>query len=370
MHHIKRYRWLVGLSVLGAAAVTRADDSAKMPKVCERAGVRLGFATGSASLNSINRASLDDVATWMAADKDRSVRVDGYTDPTGSESFNMVLSQKRAEAAKEYLVSKGASASKIETFGHGENVTQEDYASARVVAVSQCEPVAEAEAAPPPPPEETAPPAAEEPPPQPSVVVVTPPPAEQPMTTAAPPPSESPASKIGIEALVGGGVTSYWNKGTRAITNAGGSWDARIGIGTRSYLAGEVAYIGSAQNITALGLESNALLMANGAEGVLRVNLTKAKIQPYLFGGVGYQRYQVVNTAVSNADINDNDNVLEVPFGIGLSARPYKSFLLDVRGTGRATYFDNMFENFATGTGTSGTGLNSWTFNAHLGWEF
>jgi hypothetical protein len=356
MHHTNRYRWLVGLGVLcAAAAVAKADDSMKKPQICERTGVRVNFATSSSDINAMGRASLDDVAAWMAADPMRSVRIDGYTDPRGSESFNQVLSEKRAESAKDYLVSKGASPDKIQTVGHGEATNAEDYATARVVAVSQCGPVAALETQPPP----------EQPSP---VIVVTPPPA--PPTMAEQPAHEGPMSKIGLEALLGGGVTSYWNSGTRAITNAGGSWDARLAAGSRSYVAGELAYIGSAQNITALGLSNNAFLISNGAEGVFRVNFTKSKIQPYAFGGVGYLNYQVHNTTVQNADINNNDNVLEVPFGVGLSARPYKSLLLDVRGTGRATYFDNLFARFATASGTSGTGLNSWNFGAHLGWEF
>jgi hypothetical protein len=360
MHHMNRYRWLVGLGVLCAAAVTKADEGMKKPQICERAGVRVNFATSSSDLNSLGRASLDDVATWMAADPQRSVRVDGYTDPTGSESFNKILSEKRAESAKAYLVSKGAPADKIEAVGHGENVMKEDYASARVVAVSQCEPLSQAMAEPLPP---VTPPPAEPAP----IVVVTPPAQEMP---AAAPPKETPASRIGLEALVGGGVSSYWNKGTRAVTDAAGTWDARLGIGSRSYIAGEIAYIGSAQNITALGLASNALLVGNGAEGLLRVNFTKSKIQPYVFGGVGYTNYQVTNTNIRNADINDNDNTLQVPFGAGLSVRPYHSFLLDIRGTGRVTYFDDLFARVSTATGTNGTGLNSWTGSAHLGWEF
>ena len=265
--------------------------------------------------------------------------------------------------------SKGASPDRIETYGHGEKTNTADFATARVAALSECTPIAEAGAAEQQPPE-TQPPAAEQPSP---IIVVTPPPqGEQPPTAVMPeqPAHEGPMSRIGMQVLLGGGATSYWDKGTRAITNVGGAWDARLAIGTRSYISGEVAYIGSAQNLTALGLQDNAILLSNGAEGDVRVNFTKGKIQPYVFGGVGYLNYQVRNTNVTNAAINDNDNVLEVPFGIGLSVRPYRSFLLDVRGTGRATYFDNLFSNFQTASGFQGTGLNSWTAGAHLGWEF
>jgi hypothetical protein len=375
MHHIQkyRYRWLVGLGVLcvaGAGVAQAQEDQATQgtqglgsattgmskPKVCELTGVRLGFTVSSSELDPIARASLDDVAQWLQGDPDRSVRIDGYADPSGSDSFNQVLSEKRAQSAKEYLISKGAPADKIQVFGHGvKEVPPGDFAAARIVAVSHCEPLPQAMGAP----EQPAPPA------QPSVVVVNPPP-----EPAAEAPKDTVASRIGLEAQVGGGVTQFWNKGTRALTEAGGSWDARLAIGSRSYIGGEVAYVGSAQNITALGLDSNAIMLGNGAEGDLRVNFTKAKIQPYIFGGVGYMNYQIRNTVATNADLTTNDNILEVPFGAGLSVRPGRAFFLDVRGTGRVTYFDSMFTRAANVVGGNNVGLNSWNAGAHLGWEF
>ena len=181
MHHTNRYRWLVGLGVLCAAAVTKADEGMKKPQVCERTGVRIAFATSSSNVNNLGQASLDDVAKWMTADPSRSVRVDGYTDPTGSESYNQVLSEKRAQAVKDYLVSKGAAADRIETFGHGENVETADFATARVAALSECAPIGQMGQ----PPEQ--PPAAQEPAPaQPSPVIVVTPPMEQPPTAVVP----------------------------------------------------------------------------------------------------------------------------------------------------------------------------------------
>jgi len=184
MHHTNRYRWLVGLGVLCAAAVTKADEGMKKPQVCERTGVRIAFATSSSDVNNLGQASLDDVAKWMMADPARSVRVDGYTDPTGSASFNQVLSEKRAESVKDYLVSKGAAPDRIQVYGHGENVDTADYATARVAALSECAPIAQAE----------------EQPEQPSPVIVVTPPAEQPPTAVMPeqPAHEGPASKIGL----------------------------------------------------------------------------------------------------------------------------------------------------------------------------
>ncbi|MFW2476780.1 MAG: OmpA family protein, partial [Sediminibacterium sp.] len=44
----------------------------------------------------------------------------GHTDNVGSDAVNMILSRKRAESVKQYLVDQGAKSSKIEALGRGE----------------------------------------------------------------------------------------------------------------------------------------------------------------------------------------------------------------------------------------------------------
>lgn len=76
---------------------------------------------------AINRdvTSLD---TWGNA----SIEVAGHTDSRGSDAYNMKLSQQRAEAVRNYLVSKGIAADRLSAKGYGEsqpvagNATDED----------------------------------------------------------------------------------------------------------------------------------------------------------------------------------------------------------------------------------------------------
>lgn len=49
----------------------------------------------------------------------RMITVSGYTDRTGSPPHNQQLSERRADAVKNYLVSKGINADRVETFGDG-----------------------------------------------------------------------------------------------------------------------------------------------------------------------------------------------------------------------------------------------------------
>jgi len=49
------------------------------------------------------------------------VEVAGHTDSVGTDAYNQKLSERRAAAVKDYLVSKGIAASKVTTIGKGES---------------------------------------------------------------------------------------------------------------------------------------------------------------------------------------------------------------------------------------------------------
>ncbi|MDE0882462.1 MAG: OmpA family protein, partial [Myxococcota bacterium] len=63
---------------------------------------------------------LDQVADAMITNKIRKVLVEGHTDDVGASSTNMRLSQKRADAVRSYLISKGVSGDVLDAIGFGE----------------------------------------------------------------------------------------------------------------------------------------------------------------------------------------------------------------------------------------------------------
>lgn len=77
-----------------------------------------------ASLTPATRAKLDsDVVPKLKDFSDvRYVNISGHTDNIGSAVYNQRLSERRAEAVRTYLVSRGADASKIEIYGFGKTV--------------------------------------------------------------------------------------------------------------------------------------------------------------------------------------------------------------------------------------------------------
>jgi outer membrane protein OmpA-like peptidoglycan-associated protein len=77
------------------------------------------FDTGKADLNPGAGRKLDQVAQFLNEHQGRRVQIDGFTDSVGTDSYNEALSQRRAEAVKSALLSRGIDSSRIATQGYG-----------------------------------------------------------------------------------------------------------------------------------------------------------------------------------------------------------------------------------------------------------
>lgn len=78
------------------------------------------FAVNSTSITPAMREVLDGVAQSMIDYPNSLIDVMGHTDSTGSDSYNLDLSRRRAESVANYLVSRGVARARIETIGYGE----------------------------------------------------------------------------------------------------------------------------------------------------------------------------------------------------------------------------------------------------------
>jgi outer membrane protein OmpA-like peptidoglycan-associated protein len=77
------------------------------------------FATGRAEVAAGGMRSIDKLAEWLKKNPTRNLLIEGHTDNTGAEDFNIKLSQQRAEAVRDQLVSRGVGADRITTKGYG-----------------------------------------------------------------------------------------------------------------------------------------------------------------------------------------------------------------------------------------------------------
>lgn len=189
---------------------------------------------------------------------------------------------------------------------------------------------------------------------------------EVPMTAVATTNEPWTLRRIGLGLTAGGGVEGFTDGTMRDTTTAGGNWFVRATLGTKQVIGVEAAYFGSAQAIDALGLDPDAVLIGNGVQGNVRINATTdSEIQPFLYGGVAWRRYDITNSSRNTSDINDKDDVLELPVGIGLAYK-HQGFMLDARGEFRGAFYEDLVP---TG-GTTAADLHRWGFNANLGYEF
>jgi hypothetical protein len=226
------------------------------------------------------------------------------------------------------------------------------------------------------PPEGTCPPAAqaepEPPPPPPPPVVqntyVEPQPTYEPRYEEAK--VEDPLARYGLEFALGGGVEGFTGESARDFTNDGGAWGVRVGIGNRSPLGFEASYFGSAQSIDALGLDSNTILLGNGVQGLVRVNFTQDySIQPFAFAGAAWRHYNLTNNDFNTSDIQDSDDVLEIPMGAGLGFK-YKGFMLDARGEFRLASQEDLMPSLVAVDINDRASLDRWGVNANIGYSF
>lgn len=90
----------------------------------------LQFATGQAELRNQASSHLNKLAEFLRTNKDREVLIEGHTDNVGASQLNNLLSQKRADAVKAYLVSQGINSNRLDTTGMGASSPVADNDSA------------------------------------------------------------------------------------------------------------------------------------------------------------------------------------------------------------------------------------------------
>jgi outer membrane protein OmpA-like peptidoglycan-associated protein len=79
------------------------------------------FDTSRADLNPGASRNLDQLVRFLTDHPERRVEIDGFTDSVGTDSFNLDLSQRRADTVKSVLVNRGIDSSRIVTRGYGKD---------------------------------------------------------------------------------------------------------------------------------------------------------------------------------------------------------------------------------------------------------
>ena len=115
-----------GYIPIGKPIVIKPDEATIVDFGLLKKGMRLRFQniyfeTGKATIKPESYPILDKIVKILQDNPKVIVEIQGHTDASGSEKYNLILSQKRAEAVKKYLVEHGIEESRLIAKGYGES---------------------------------------------------------------------------------------------------------------------------------------------------------------------------------------------------------------------------------------------------------
>ena len=80
---------------------------------------RVFFATNKSSLTTAARETLRKQATYLRKNKSLNVTIEGHADERGTREYNLALGERRANSAKDYLMTYGISSDRISVLSYG-----------------------------------------------------------------------------------------------------------------------------------------------------------------------------------------------------------------------------------------------------------
>ncbi len=105
-------------------SLTRQLENLQLRETESGVVVTLGdvlFASGQAQLVEGGRSSLEEVVDLLQTEPSKKIRVEGHTDSLGDADANLVLSEQRAQAVREALISLGVASERVTAIGMGED---------------------------------------------------------------------------------------------------------------------------------------------------------------------------------------------------------------------------------------------------------
>ncbi|UCD83535.1 MAG: carboxypeptidase regulatory-like domain-containing protein, partial [Deltaproteobacteria bacterium] len=121
-----RLNFVLELKVVAPPKKPLAVLKAKKIEILEK----IHFETGKAVLLSASHPILDDVAQILVDHPRVKILIEGHTDSVGSETYNLNLSQSRAESVMKYLLDKGVPGARLKAAGFGESTPIADNTTA------------------------------------------------------------------------------------------------------------------------------------------------------------------------------------------------------------------------------------------------
>ncbi|MDQ2801860.1 MAG: peptidoglycan-associated lipoprotein Pal [Pseudomonadota bacterium] len=105
----------------GGSSATPGPAPGSEEDLVANVGDRVFFAFDKSVLSPEDQATLDHQAGWLGRYPQVPVQVAGNCDDRGTEEYNLALGQRRANAARDFLMARGVDATRITTISYGKD---------------------------------------------------------------------------------------------------------------------------------------------------------------------------------------------------------------------------------------------------------
>ncbi|MDF1856537.1 peptidoglycan-associated lipoprotein Pal [Pseudooceanicola sp.] len=103
----------------GAVVPGSPNDPASPAFFQQSIGDRVLFEVDQSTLTPEGRSVLDGQSSWLMTNSDYNAIIEGHADEQGTREYNLALGARRANAVREYLVSKGVAGARLKTVSYG-----------------------------------------------------------------------------------------------------------------------------------------------------------------------------------------------------------------------------------------------------------
>ncbi len=103
----------------GASGSGLPSDPTSVAYFQQAIGDRVLFEVDQSTITDAGRTTLDGQAKWLINNTDYSAVIEGHADEQGTREYNLALGARRANAAREYLISRGIAGNRLKVVSYG-----------------------------------------------------------------------------------------------------------------------------------------------------------------------------------------------------------------------------------------------------------
>ena len=102
-----------------AAPATTTVTPGSVADFRQNVGDRVFFDTDASTVREDGRQTLNKQAEWLKKYGNYQITIEGHCDERGTREYNLALGERRANAARQYLIAQGIPASRLKTVSYG-----------------------------------------------------------------------------------------------------------------------------------------------------------------------------------------------------------------------------------------------------------